>query len=308
MLTTLDALLPVILVIAVGHLVARTGLITGEQWRGIERIAYYVLFPAIVVETVARADFMALPALSMGATLVSAILAMSVLVFALRPLLAAALGVGGPQFTSIYQGSVRWNTFIALALADKLIGTEGLALLAVAIVAMIPILNVLSVLVLSRYAGGTPPGPAKVLRDLATNPFILSTLAGIVLNVSGLPLPAFAWSTLEILGSAALPIGIVCVGAGLDLAALRRPGAALAIGTALRLLAMPVFGAGFAGLYGVEGPALTAVVIATAVPAASGSYLLARQMGGDARLMAEILTLQTLLATATIPLALVLMA
>ena len=87
MSVVVNALLPVLLVIATGHLVARMGIITGEQWRGIERIAYFVLFPAIIIATVAQTDFMALPAFEMSATLVASVVAMAAIALALQPLL-----------------------------------------------------------------------------------------------------------------------------------------------------------------------------------------------------------------------------
>src|SRR5690606_24540649 len=142
------------------------------------------------------------------------ILTVAALALALRPLLARWFAMSGPRFTSVFQGAIRWNTFVALALGGELIGADGLALLAVAIVAMIPVLNVICVLVLTRYASGTAPGWRKILIDLIKNPFIWSTSLGLFLNVTGLPLPGFVVSTLTMLGSAALPIGIVCVGAG----------------------------------------------------------------------------------------------
>ena len=127
----LDALLPVLLVIAAGHLVARLGIITGDQWRGVERVAYFLFFPSIVFAAVARTDFMALPAFGMSATLMLSVLAMTATALVLRPVLAARFGISGPRFTSIFQGSVRWNTFVAMAIAENMLGPEGLALLVV---------------------------------------------------------------------------------------------------------------------------------------------------------------------------------
>ncbi len=300
----LDALLPVILITALGLGLARINLVTGEQWRGIERLAYFILFPAIIVETVARADFSEIPALGLGAALIGAILIVTVALLAVQPLLAARFKVSGPAFTSIYQGVARWNSFIALALIGEMIGATGLALLAVAMIAMIPMLNVLSVLILSRYAGGSAPTLKRIGLDLVRNPFIVSTLLGLALNLLGNPLPAPVMDSVHQIGLASLPIGILCVGASLDLSALRRPGAALLIGTFARLLVMPALVAGLCHLIGVTGDALLAGVIATAVPSASASYLLAAQMGGDHRLMAEILTVQTVVAILTIPLCL----
>jgi len=306
MLTTLAALMPVILVIASGYLIARTGIITGEQWRGVERLAYFVLFPAVLFRTISQADFNSFPTLNMGGSLLASILAMAFILLLARTTIERIWGIGPERFTSIFQGTLRWNAMIALAIADNVAGDTGVAMLAVAMVFMIPVLNVASILVLSHYASGTTPSGAKILRDLYTNPFIVAIGAGVLMNVSGISLPFVIEDTLEIFSRAALPIGIICVGAGLDLGSLRRPGPALTMGTFLRPLFMPLLAFGFAMLFGVTGPALAVIIIASSVPCASNSYLLARQMGGDAKLMAEIITLQTLAATVTIPLALLL--
>jgi len=304
MLTILSALVPVILVIASGYLIARTGLITGEQWRGVEQLAFYALFPAVLFRTIALADFNSFPTLNMGGALLAAVTVIALALLGARTAIERIWGIGPDRYTSIFQGTLRWNAMIALAIADNVAGDAGLAMLAVAMVFMIPVLNIASILVLSRYASGTAPSGAKIARDLYTNPFILSIGAGVVWNLSGLSLPSMLDETLEIFARAALPIGIICVGAGLDLRSLRRPGPALTMGTFLRPVFMPLLAFGFAGLFGVTGPALAIVIIASSVPCASNSYLLARQMGGDAKLMAEIITLQTLAATVTIPLAL----
>ncbi len=304
MLTTFAALTPVILVIASGYLIARTGLITGEQWRGVEKLAYFALFPAVLFRTISQADFSSFPTLNMGGSLLASIFLMTTILLLARTAFERIWGIEPARFTSIFQGTLRWNAMIALAIADNVAGDVGLAMLAVAMVFMIPVLNILSILILSHYASGTAPSAAKILRDLYTNPFIVSIGAGVLFNISGLTLPFVIEDTLEIFSRAALPIGIICVGAGLDLGSLRRPGPALTIGTFLRPIFMPLFAFGFASLFGVGGPALIVVIIACSVPCASNSYLLARQMGGDAKLMAEIITLQTLVAMLTVPLAL----
>ncbi|MFN3130969.1 AEC family transporter [Roseibium sp.] len=300
------ALAPVILVIASGYLLARANLISGEQWVGVERLAYFVLFPAVLFRTIALADFSSVPTFDMGAALLSAIVTLAVALLAARTLIEKIWGIPAVRFTSIFQGSLRWNAMIALALAANIGGQTALAMLAVAMVFMIPILNGASIVVLSWYASGTTPNFSKILKDLFTNPFILSIFAGVLMNLSGLTMPTIVDDTLEIFAQAALPIGIICVGAGLDLSSLRRPGPALTMGTFLRPVFMPLLAYLFANLYGVTGQALTVIIIASAVPCASNSYLLARQLGGDAKLMAEIITLQTLAATVTIPLALLL--
>ncbi|TYC63282.1 AEC family transporter [Rhodobacterales bacterium] len=307
MLMTLAALMPVILVIASGYVIARIGLIRGEQWRGVELLTYFVLFPAVLFRTISQADFSSFPTLNMGGALLASIVVMAALLVAARQLLERLWGISPPRFTSIFQGTLRWNAMVALAIADNIVGDAGIAIMAVAMVFMIPLLNVLSILVLSRYASGTAPSGARIARDLYTNPLIVSIALGAVINILGLGLPTIVDDTLEIFSRAALPVGIICVGAGLELKSLRRPGPALSLGAFLRPVAMPLLAFGFARLFGVEGPALTVIIIASTVPCASNSYILSRQMGGDAKLMAEIITLQTLAAVVTVPLALLLL-
>ena len=229
---------------------------------------------------------------------------MSVILLAIRPLLERWFAISPVRFTSIYQGAVRWNTFVALAMADRLWGAEGVALIAVAIVAMIPLLNVLSVLVMIRFAAGTSTGVLHVLADLVKNPYIWSTMAGLAINLTGLMPPEAVMVSMEMMGRAALAAGLMVVGASLDIGALRRPGPALATSTVLRLIGMPLLAAGFAATFGLTGTALGVAILGTAVPTATGAYLLARQMGGDSKLMAEILTFQTVAAIVTLPLAL----
>jgi predicted permease len=242
----------------------------------------------------------------MGGALVASILSMAALLIALRPVLDARLGIGGPAFTSIFQGATRWNTFVALGVAGSLYGPFGLTLSAVAVAAMIPLLNVLAVLVLNRYAAGRPVW-AETALTLIRNPFVWSSLTGVALNLAGNPLPGPVMSALHALGAAALGAGLLLVGSGLALERLRRLSAPVAISMALRLLLMPVLASLFAKGFGVTDAALAVTVLCAAVPTASGSYVLARQMGGDAPLMAEIITVQTLVGLATIPIALALL-
>lgn len=301
MSVTLQALLPVLFAIVIGWASVRTGLIQRDQWAGIETATYYLLFPSLLIVSLATTDLNALPFATLGGALVLAILAMATLCLVLRPLLAARFGIDGPRFTSIFQGATRWNTTVALALAGLLYGAEGVALMSVAIVAMIPLLNILCVTVLAWYAAAEGATPRIVVAEVARNPLIVACLLGILLNLGPLPLPAVAVATLEMMGRAGLACGLLAVGAGLDLQSLRRPGPALAVGTLLRLLAMPLLVAAFARLLGVEGAALGVALLAATVPTASASYILARKMGGDAKLMAEIITLQTVLAIVTLP-------
>ena len=136
---------------------------------------------------------------------------------------------------------------------------------------------------------------------LVRNPFIWAAAVGIVLNILPFDLPRIGMTALSILGQGALVAGLISVGSGLVIHKLKRPSNAAAIATGLRLLVTPAFTAAFGAMFGLSGTALAVALITTAVPGAMGSYLMARQMGGDAELMAEILTIQMATAMVTIP-------
>ncbi len=295
------SLIPTFLIIATGWLCRATGFVGEQQWAGMERVTYVIFFPALVIDTLSRADLSSVPVLGVGGALVGSILTMAVLVLALRPVLERHFGIDGPSFTSIFQGATRWNTFVGLAVAGSLFGQRGIALIAVAIAAMVPLLNLLAFYVFIRFAGQPRRSPWDILRSFVTNPFIWSCAVGLALNLLAPPLPKPMAAYIEIIGRAALAAGLLIVGAGLDIRRLARPGLPHALSAGLKLVLLPVMAGTLAGLMGVTGNDMTVTIIAASVPAASASYVLARQMGGNAGLMAEILTLQTLLALFSMP-------
>ena len=306
MQAVLGALFPVFLLIIAGLLLRRFLIAEDQHWLGMERLLYYVMFPALLIETLTRADLTKVPVLAVGGTLLAAVLIMSGLCLALRPLLARRLGADGPAFTSLFQGATRWQVFVALPLAGNLFGDVGLALASVALVAMTPVLNVLCVSVLVRYASPGAPDWRDVLSGVVQNPLIWSCAVGIALNpISGsIPQPLFVF--VDALGRSSLALGLLIVGAGLRLAELTRPSALVFITCALKLVTMPAIAIMIARGAGLAGANLMIIVCCASVPAASNSYILARQMGGDAPLMAQILSFETVLAAITIPVAIAL--
>ena len=165
---------------------------------------------------------------------------------------------------------------------------------------MVPFINVVCVWVLAKYGGGGA-STLDAVKEMGRNPLILACLAGIAVNLSGLGLAAPAQTFFDLIGRAAPTVGLLCVGAGLDLAAARAGRSWVALSAVLKLGAMPLIALGFAELLGLTGAAAYVLVIFHALPTAPSAYILARQMGGDARLMAGILTTQTALAIVTLP-------
>jgi predicted permease len=294
----LNALVPVFAVIVLGLFLRRAGFPGDGFWAQAERMTYVLLFPALLVNTLSRADFADAATLPMALGLMAAPALTGAAMLALR----GRMGLDGPAFSSVFQGGVRINTYVGLALAAALYGPRGLALAAVAMVAMIPVLNLMCVPVLARLGGGANGRGRRLLLELAKNPLILGCAAGFALNLSGLRLPASLHETLAVVGRAALPMGLLAVGAGLRPRALGGALGPVLWASGAKLVLMPLAAAALCALLGARGPALGVAVLFAALPTASSSYILARQLGGDAELMATILTAQTVLAALTLPL------
>jgi predicted permease len=302
MLTTFGALAPIFLLIALGWLLRARGFPGDAFWPGAERLVYWVLFPPLLLLTTAGSDLTGLRTLPIALALVAAVLVTAALTFALR----GQLGIGGASFTSVFQGAIRNNTYVGLAGAAALYGEVGLAAMGILVFVVVTLVNVLSVVVLLSHRGRAMR-LADLLVSVATNPLILACVGGFALNATGLGLPGPASAMLDILGSAALTLGLLCVGAGLELGRLGRNPAALIAANALKLVVMPVATWAFCRLLGVEGVTAATAVLFTAAPVSASSYVLARQLGGDASLMAGLITISTVLAAITMPLALALL-
>jgi hypothetical protein len=203
MVATLNAVAPIFLIIIIGYLLYRFQVVGEEIWSAIEHICFYLLFPFLLVRTLARADLGALPVAEFALVVLFAPIGMAALLLAARPLLASWYNLSGPTFTSIFQGATRFHGFMAVAIIGPLYGEAGLALAALAISVMVPLLNVLSVVVLTAYGSEGQQASARVMAArIAQNPLILACIAGLILNITGLP--DFMFSTIEIIGDGGL--------------------------------------------------------------------------------------------------------
>ena len=307
MAVVIAALLPVFLLIALGFILKRTLIRPETQWHGLERLTYYVLLPVFLIQTLVKADLSTVPVGGVGGALLLSTLAISLVCLALRPLLARR-AVDGPAFTSIFQGATRWQTYVALAVSGSLFGNLGLALASVAMIAIVPLANVLSVTVLAQYASPEKRSAGSIVVTVVSNPLIWACMIGLALNVAHVPLPRLWHEVADALGRSSLAIGLLVTGAGLQLEGLFRPSLAASVAVLLKLVLMPAISVALALQFGITGSNLAVVTICSAVPTASSAYVLARQMGGDAPLLAQIITLQTILAAMTMPIAIALAA
>lgn len=267
-------------------------------WPVSERLTYYVLFPALLVSGLSGRSFD-----ENGAGLALVLLLAVGAVSAGLLLMRRWLGVDGPVFTSVFQGAIRPNTYVGLSLAAGLLGPDWMTLSAVALLTLVPLVNVLCVLVLSRH-GDNGAGLKRTVLELVRNPLILACLAGFLLNGLGWRLPVVADDFLSIMGKAALPMGLLSVGAGLRFDGLGTRVRPVIAASAAHLLVLPLVAYGLGLLIGLDPLTMDAALIYTAIPVSVSAFILARQMGGDHRIMALIITAQTVASAVTLPLVL----
>ena len=188
MLATLNAITPIFLIIAIGHLLFRTRLVGESVWSAIEHICFYLLLPFLIIRTLSRANLGSVPVIDFMTVLVVAIIGMSILLILVHTLLRKRYPSSGPSFTSLFQGATRFHGFVALAVIGPLYGDTGVTLAALALAIMVPLLNVLSVIVLSVYgANDKDPDIRQVLLRIVQNPLIIACLTGLILNWFGVP-------------------------------------------------------------------------------------------------------------------------
>lgn len=294
MLSVLTALIPIVLILGLGKGLSALNVVLPQGWIGLERITYFVLFPALIIGKLATVDFSGL-SLGMPVALVGAQLALGAISIGLGLLFRQARDRIGVYV----QSAVRWNTFIALALAQELMGGEGVALVVIAAAAMIPTANILSVSALLGFSDGRIDA-AELAKQIAINPLVIACVIGLSLNLLSIPILPSVSTAMDLLAQATIAAGLLTTGAAIEV---RRRSASIInlLGwSLLRLFGLSLLAGLFAVWLGVTPVILMAILIATAVPTASNGTILARQLGADASLAANLIVVQTVLSALTI--------
>ncbi len=294
----LAALAPVFLLILLGWAVRASRVVSAEALGHVNRFGYFVLYPAFLFTTIASASLESADA----GPFVFGALGGFLCVVALT--LGARLFIkDGPAFTSVFQGATRWNGFAILAAAAEIFGPLGRPFIALIFGPAVLMLNIISVAVLARWGAHGKTSLKFIVAQVAGNPLVLACVAGLLALAIHLPHLGPVSDALRLLGQAAMPVALICVGAGIDLGAARSAHKEVVLSTALKLLVAPVLF--YLVVRGVGGsPMAAAIAVGVgSTPTAAASYTLAREMGGDARLMAAIVSVTTLVSFVTMPIA-----
>jgi len=302
MLAVFQALLPVFALVLLGALFRRWEFPTLNFWVSADKVTYYIFLPALIIEklaatTIVWQDFY-------SATWVL-ILAVAIIVLLLL-LSRIFWRVKGPQFTSLFQGSIRPNTYVALAMGAAFFGTQGLVLTAVILAGIIPLVNILSVSAFSIFVPKTE-NSRSLLKEVGTNPLVLACAIGLLLGAIEVKLPLVINDTLKIIASAALPMGLISVGFGLKFGRSKAQQGPILVAVVAKLLLLPLITYLLLQSLDIGGIHRTLCILFASVPCAASSYILSTSLNGDHKLMAAIITVETLLAFVTMPLILFLL-
>lgn len=285
-------LLPDFSLILLGAAIRRWMHLGDHFWNGVEKLVYFILFPALLINAIIKTRIDLGAALPLLAT---AFIAMAgAMLLGLLPKLFSRLPP--LTFASLFQCGYRFNSYIALAVAGMLFGSPGIATMGLIVGTAVPVVNLVSVWMLARH------GESGLWREVARNPLIWGTFAGFLLNLAGFVPPAPVQAFLGRLADASIALGLIAVGAALRLES--SPGVrgfSLWL-LAVKLLALPLIAVFVGQYFGLAGLNYQVVVLFAALPTASSAYILAMRMGGDGKSVAWLISATTLGSMLTLPL------
>ena len=291
-------LFPDFSLILCGYLVCRYTALNRTVWMQVETLVYFLLFPVLLFHSIVKSPL----DLGSASSLIGAGWAMGLTGIALAYSLPHWPGVGRHiarrEHAASAQVAFRFNSFIGLALAERLAGPQGLLLIAMLIGVCVPLFNVAAVWPMARHA------QRGFLRELVRNPLIIGTVGGLAANLLGFSMPVWLEPTVSRIGAASLALGLMAAGAGMQLGALGRAKILAVALLTIRHFWLPLVALGFARLFGLDPVQTTVLLTFSALPTASSCYVLAARMGYDGAYVAGLVTLSTLLGMLSLPFAL----
>jgi len=291
-------LFPDFSLILIGYLLCRHTALNRPVWQSVEALVYFFLFPVLLFQSIVRTPL----DLRATSSLMIAGLAMGLTGIALAYLIPYLPGlrrrIGQRDHAASAQIGFRFNSFIGLALAERLVGAQGLQLIAVLIGVCVPLFNVAAVWPMARH------GERGFVGEVVRNPLIIATASGLIANLVGFSIPAWLAPTVSRIGMASIALGLMVAGAGLQARTLTQ-GLPLGLSVlTIRHLLLPIAAWLLAQAFRLGAPETVVLLIFSALPASSSSYVLAARMGYNGPYVAGLVTLSTLLGVVSLPFAL----
>ncbi|MDC9583300.1 AEC family transporter [Xenorhabdus sp. PR6a] len=296
MLNVFLSILPIFLLIVIGFLSKLYIKDVTIFWGFSDKFVYYLFFPALLILDISDTHFSSTNNFySIMSTIISTII-ISLIIFVVKFFIKTSPDL----FTSIFQGSIRYNSYIFIALSQSLFGSEGVALSGFFVSYMIILTNIMSVLVMNHYGTGSKKNLSSAMLALTKNPLIIGAVLGVVMNMLNIHVTGALRQLFLYLSNAATPLSLMSVGAGLIVSMHIRQIVAIFYTTLLKLVAMPIITIVLVKYFDVSGLPASIAILYSAVPCAGNAYILARQMGGNHEVMAAIIIWTTLLSIFTL--------
>jgi len=293
----LEILIPLYVLITLGFILKKTGFTNEAFWPGIEKVIYFILLPPLIFGALVKATI----DLSMVENVFVIIFIPSVLITATQWLGFLSPQLSRATFSSMFQGSLRNNTIMSLAVASWVAPEQGLAIMAVIMLIMIPTGNVTAITILLHYGDNTGGKPVRWWQDIIKNPLIIACIFGLAFNLLSIKLPRPLMETINFLSRSALPFALIALGASLKFGTVFKNKLAILLSSTTKLIFAPLLIWGLCILLGIDAAFAKVAIIYGAMPTAVSAYILAKQMGGDAEGMAQIITFQIIATIFTLP-------
>lgn len=296
----INAVLPIFSLIILGYILRKYLLKDDDFWSKLDFLTYYVFMPSMLFYKISKANLSGTDDAFLSVFIVLGVLG---ILSILAVILNLFIKMKGDKFTSFYQGAIRYNTYIYLAIVQSLYGENGIVIAAFLISFAIPVINVLCVSVFAFYVRDGKFNPIRTIKQILTNPLIIACVLGGLANYSQLNISFF--QIFALLGNAAITLGLISIGAGLSFKTIKTLKSDFYFSSFFKLALFPIFTFALCKLFGLD-PFFTSIcILFSAMPTATSSYILAKQLGGDTNLMSVIITLQTLICPVSIWLALI---
>ena len=290
-------LFPDFSLILCGYLLCRFTALNRRVWEPLENLVYFFLFPVLLFHSIVRTPLEWQSATHMMGAGLTLGVAGILLAYSLPrwPWLGARLDAR--LHAASAQIGFRFNSFIVLALVDRVAGPQGMPLVAVLIGVCVPLFNVGAVFPMARH------GQQGFLRELVRNPLIIATVSGLAFNIAGLGMPVWLEPTTHRIGQAALALGLMAAGAGMQLGSMTQAKSLAVAVLSIKHLVLPVLALLVAMAWQLDPMQTLVLLLFSAVPTASSCYVLAARMGYDGPYVAGLVTLSTVLGVVSLPFA-----
>ncbi len=292
-----DTLAPIFILVALGSIMRRIKFLPEEFFNGVNKLTFYVGLPVLLFHKIALANFAIGDAGKILATMAFGMTAAIPLGYILARVLRLPRQSVGTFVQSCFRCNMAYVGLPVILYAFAGRGEQSIGQLAtLSLAPLVPYTNVLSIAILARKDGGRGGGISGLVWKSVSNPIVIGCVVALPLSYFAVPLPKMIERSCDALGSMALPLALISIGSSLTFDKIRGNIVAAAAASVVNIFALPALGWIAAAFLGMNGTETMIALILLACPAASSSYVMVQQLGGDEALAGSTIVISTLLS------------